>query len=108
MLWKLVLLKINQEKIINDKALTGKSYTEAVGSLLYLSKITRPDISLPVNYLSCQVNQPKITHWKMIEHIFQYLHRTDNFEIFCKGNTVLKAYSDNAEIMLIWIRQVEF
>ena len=55
------------EKHTNDKELKGKMYREAIGSLLYLSTISRPGISFAVHYLSRQVCNPMFRHWKMTE-----------------------------------------
>ena len=80
---------------INDKALKNKPYREIVGSLLYLSTISRPDISFTVNFLSRQVSNPSVSHWKMIERVFRYLKGTEHFGIFFNGKAELKAYTDS-------------
>ena len=83
------------EKNVNDKALKNKPYREIVGSLLYLSTISRPDISFTVNFLSRQVSDPSVSHWKMIERVFRHLKGTQNFGIFFNGKAELKAYTDS-------------
>ena len=81
-------------KLVNDKELKNKPYREAIGSLLYLSTMSRPDISFGVNYLSRHVCQPKVSHWKMVERIFRYLQGTKGFGIFFNGNCNLQVYTD--------------
>lgn len=51
-------------------------YREAVGSLLYLSQCTRPDISFAVGYVSKFNNQPGKAHWNAVKRIFRYLKGT--------------------------------
>ena len=82
-------------KFVNDKELKDKPYREAIGSLLYLSTISRPDISFTVNYLSRQVCQPKVSHWKMVERLFRYLQGTKDFGIFFDGKCKLQVYTDS-------------
>lgn len=83
------------EKLVNDKKLVDKPYREAVGSLSYLSVISRPDISFAVNYLSRQVCEPKVSHWKMMERVFRYLRGTEEYGIFFDGKGKLQAYTDS-------------
>ena len=81
---------------INDKPLEKSvPYREAVGSLLYLATISRPDLSFCVNYLSRYNNKPMQSHWKMVRRVFQYIKGTHTFGIFYNGDTDLIAYSDS-------------
>lgn len=54
-------------------------YQQLLGSLMYLSVLTRPDISYAVNYLSqfdkCHIE----THLKHAKRILRYLKGTRNF-----------------------------
>lgn len=85
----------DEENFVNDKPLDNtKPYREAIGSLLYLAGISRPDISFAVNYLSRYCNKPMIRHWKMIKRIFQYLKGSTKFGIKFNGSSKLIAYSD--------------
>lgn len=83
------------EQKMNDKILKDKPYREAIGSLLYLSTISRPDISFAVNYLSRKVSKPNVSDWKMVERVFRYLRGTEHFGIFFDGEARLKSYTDS-------------
>lgn len=86
----------NEENFLNDEALTKSvPYREALGSLLYLATISRPDISFAVNYLSRFCNKPMKSHWKMMKRIFQYLKGNQNLGIFFNGEDSLTAYTDS-------------
>lgn len=86
----------DEQNCVNSKLLEkSEPYREAIGSLLYLSTITRPDISFAVNYLSRFNNQPKVSHWKMVKRIFQYLKGTVCTGICFNGDPKLIAYTDS-------------
>ena len=54
-------------------------YREAIGSLLYFSTCTRPDISHSVGVLSQFCSNPLEVHWKMVKRIFRYLKGTADY-----------------------------
>ena len=56
-------------------------YQAAVGSLLYLSNGTRPDITFAVNTAARFMQSPKVSHWGMVKRILRYLIGTDSFGI---------------------------
>ena len=85
-----------EEDHVNDHLLDRSiPYRQAIGSLLYLSTISRPDISFAVNYLSRFSSKPKNSHWKMIKRVFQYLKGSIHFGIHFDGSTKLIAYTDS-------------
>ncbi|KAG5882390.1 hypothetical protein JTB14_020530 [Gonioctena quinquepunctata] len=47
----------------NSPEATDEPYRETIGSLLYLSNVSRPDITIIVNYLSKYMEKPKVCHW---------------------------------------------
>ena len=62
-------------------------YKEAIGSLLYLSTITRPDICYAVNYLSRYMDKYTKHHWVAAKRIFKYLKGTKNYGLrYSKNN----------------------
>lgn len=71
-------------------------YQEAVGSLLYLSQGTRPDISFAVNDVSRFNSNYTAAHWKAVKRIFRYLKYTTNYRLFYsnKEKSELHGYSD--------------
>lgn len=62
-------------------------YQQAIGSLMYLAVLTRPDISYTVSFMSQFNNKYTENHWKCIKRIFKYLQGTKNFGlVFKKSN----------------------
>lgn len=87
---------INPESLVNDKSLDeNNQYREMIGSLLYLSTISRPDISFAVNYLSRFNCKPMRSHLKMVKRIFQYLKGTMNIGVSFNGDSEFVAYTDS-------------
>ncbi|KDR64888.1 hypothetical protein GALMADRAFT_82558 [Galerina marginata CBS 339.88] len=53
-------------------------YHEAVGSLMYASLGTRPDITYAVQAVSRFASKPGIAHWDAVKRIFRYLNGSKN------------------------------
>lgn len=73
-----------------------KLYQSAIGSLLYLSTKTRPDIAFAVGNVARFSKQPSIQHWKAVKRIFRYLRGTTNYGLFYNkdANESILGYSD--------------
>ena len=56
-------------------------YLSAIGSLLYLSMQTRPDIAFAVAYLARFSACPGEAHWKAVKHLFRYIRGTLDYRI---------------------------
>lgn len=73
-------------------------YQQLIGSLMYLSIGTRPDITHAVNSLSKFLKAPSDEHWTSAKRILKYLKSTINFGIIYNGSNKkanqLIAYSD--------------
>lgn len=66
----------NDESLFNTETKQNYPYRQTVGSLLYLARATRPDITYAVNVLSrYQVNSTE-NDWKMVKRVFRYLNGT--------------------------------
>lgn len=73
-------------------------YRRAVGSLLYLSQVTRPDIAYySVNYASRFLSNPLNAHWHLVRRIrIRYVKKTIHFGSYFDNNMnlTLEMYSD--------------
>jgi len=67
-----------QEKV---KAMRNIPYINAVGSLLYLTTTSRPDIAYTAGVLACFNSNPGMVHWKAVKHAFCYLKSTLNMKL---------------------------
>lgn len=61
-------------------------YQEIIGCLLYISQITRPDISFAINMLSKYNNKPEMKHWIALKRIMRYLKGTQDYRLSYKQN----------------------
>lgn len=88
-----VILKTPQ----NEWEKTDKiPYREAVGCLLFLAMISRPDISYAVGLVSRFCNGFDSNHWNVIKRIFRYLIITEDYGILYRGyhTSDIKGFSD--------------
>lgn len=71
-------------------------YQEAVGSILYLTQGTRPDIAYAVNTVCKYSRNPGKAHWSAVKRIFRYLRGTANAKlVFSKnGGPEITGYCD--------------
>ena len=71
-------------------------YQSAVGSLLYLSSRTRPDIAYAVSNVAQFSAKPNKQHWTAVKRILRYLQGTKNFGLLYakEGSKECVGYSD--------------
>ena len=60
--------------------MTKIPYHEAIGSLIYCTVATHPDIAFPTSLLAQYMENPGKVHWEAVKQIFRYLSRTKNWE----------------------------
>ncbi|PLW46663.1 hypothetical protein PCASD_03685 [Puccinia coronata f. sp. avenae] len=70
-------------------------YPQLVGSLLWVSQCTRPDILFAVNQLSQHLRDPLAAHWHAGLRILNYLVTTKDLKLCLGGDLVLSGYSDS-------------
>ena len=84
----------NQEQA---KLRVNVPYREAIGSLLYLAGVARPDIAYAVNYLARKQQNPTENDWEEIKRIFRYLKGTKDLGIIFKAEEdELEAFTDSS------------
>ena len=67
-------------KATEDRKLFNQElHQSAIGSLLYLSTRTKPDIAYTVSNVARFCSKPTMEHWKSIKHIMRYLNGTRNY-----------------------------
>ena len=71
-----------------DEAPGNWPFRELVGSLMWLSTQTRPDISNAVRAVVRYCDAPKFIHWKAALGILRYVRRTSSFRITFQRGTV--------------------
>jgi len=73
-----------------------KTYREVIGSLMYLSVMTRPDITYAVSTLSQHLENPSVsTHLEFARCVIRYLKATKSLRLVLGGdNSSLCGYSD--------------
>ena len=63
-------------------------FREAVGGLMWLADMTRPDIANAVRDVACHADNPLKKHWKAVMGIMKYLKGTANMgRTFCKDGS---------------------
>lgn len=72
-------------------------YRSLVGSLLYFSVTTRPDIAFSVGVLSRHMSSPTTEHWKLAKNVLRYLSQTADLGLTFRSvhnSPILTGYSD--------------
>lgn len=73
-------LKLNK----SDKSPTEKPYRELVGSLMYLTMGSRPDLGFPVNYFSRFQEGASENHWNHLKRVVRYLKGSRELKLIFK------------------------
>jgi hypothetical protein len=84
-------------KLSSEEELTQEPYRSLVGSLLYLSMHTRPDITYAVSELSKHCASPGAQHWVAAKRVLRYLcgTRTLGLEFRKEAGMELTAAADS-------------
>ena len=82
---------------MEHKAMESIPYASVVGSLMYASTCTRPDISFAVGMLGRYQSNPGIDHWKAAKKVLRYLQGTKEFMLTYRRSNHLEVlgYSDS-------------
>ena len=77
-----------------NNLLDQEFYQSAVGSLLYLSTKTRPDIAYAVGNVVYFSSKPTQTHWIAVKRIMRYLNGTPDFGLLYLAIDNIAGFSD--------------
>ena len=82
-------------KTESDRAVMKKvPYRQAVGSLMYLMVMTRPDIAFALSQAAQHCENPGMPHWKAVKGIMAYLAGPTDYGLrFSEGSLI--GYSDS-------------
>ena len=79
----------------NNKPMSNINiYQQLIGSLIYLSNATRPDIAYAVGYLARSMQSPTEGDWLNGKYVLRYLNGTKNISLKYKNSDCLVGYSD--------------
>jgi hypothetical protein len=78
-----------------DKEQSSGPYPQLIGSLLWLSQCTQPDIAFVVNCLSQFLRNPSNAHWLAAIRVLQYVISTKNLRLQLGGDLSVTGYSDS-------------
>ena len=70
-------------------------YRSAIGCLLYLSTVSRPDLSLIAGRLSRYCENPGREHWTAMQQVFSYIAGTINHGLCYNQQTSITGYTDS-------------
>ena len=70
-------------------------YRELVGALLYLSTVSRPDISFSVSVLARSMHAYSEVHWMAAKNVLRYLKGTLGYAICYDGCTSIAGFTDS-------------
>lgn len=80
-----------------EKEVVEAPYREAIGSMLYLSGGTRPDLSYAINVLSRKQVEPTEEDWIAVKRTFRYCKGTRDLELTYRGvGEELEVFTDSS------------
>ena len=65
----------------NDQPVCDKPVRAAVGSLIWLDGMTRPNIANAVRAVARQAHDPAERHWRAVRKIIAYLNKTKDLKL---------------------------
>jgi hypothetical protein len=84
------------ESELDDQDTNNYPIRQAIGSIMYLTNTTRPDIAFAVNNVSRHVIRPTRSLWTATQKIIKYLNSTSNMGITYKKSTFkIKCWADS-------------
>jgi len=66
---------------LGEQPFDARTYQKAIGSILYATLGTRPDITYATSVLRRYAAQPSTRHWEAVKHLLQYLRGTSEYKL---------------------------
>ena len=91
------MLRVLEPLLIEGDLFDSEVYRSAVGSLLYVSTGTRPDIAFAVSMVAKFSSKPTKQHWQGVKRILRYLKGTADLGLLYRRSDAeeLTGYSDS-------------
>jgi transposase InsO family protein len=86
--------KLIHRRTPDDQKSSGP-FNQLIGSLLWVSQCTRPDISFVVNRLSQHLRDPSEAHWQAAIRVLNYLVTTKDIRLRLGGKLNCSGFSDS-------------
>lgn len=88
-------LNVDDLEIYSGDPVDPTDYRSIIGSLMYLSSGTRPDLSFPVNLLARFCSNPSAKHWMALDCLIGYLKKTvDRKLVYSSSGDGLQLWTD--------------
>ena len=87
-----MLLLVHLWSLGEDECVDQQLYQSAIGSLLYLSVSTRPDITYAVSILTRFSSSPTQQHSTALKRVMHYLKGTTNYGIMYSKKRLTRMY----------------
>ena len=81
----------------NDPCIDQQQYQSVIGSLMYLSVSTRPDISFAVGKMTRYSSHPTSTHWKALKRVLSIL----------KEQSIMESSIQKVTKRNVWVIQMQ-
>jgi hypothetical protein len=79
---------------VNEPPSSGP-YNQLIGSMLWVSQCTRPDVSFAINRLSQHLRDPSDYHWAAAIRVLNYPVSTKNLKLCLGRQLTCSGYSDS-------------
>ncbi|XP_043580116.1 secreted RxLR effector protein 161-like [Bombus pyrosoma] len=74
----------------------NKLYEQAVGHIMYVATVSRPDVACAIGKLSQRCANTTVSNWKAVRRIFKYLLKTKDLElVYQRTGQPLKVFCDS-------------
>ena len=83
--------------IVDNEPVDNKLYEQAVGHIMYVATVSRPDVACAIGKLSQRCANPTdVSDWKAVRRIFRYLLKTKDLKLmYQRTGQPLKVFCDS-------------